>query len=258
MERQIASRLPNGAKRILRPLYRSVRPLPQDSRSTLDIGSFGGFEVAYRKGTADEKVIGDSFDDDIFFTGVPEYAPREEDVILDVGAHIGAFSLLASAKAPRGHVHAIEASRDTFNLLRINVALNRAANIQAHHLALTDRKGTIELFHAGGNWEHSIVKPMSRSSEIVRCTTLTDFLTCHHIDRCAFSKFNVEGAEFPILLNTPEAVLQRFGTMLVLYHCDLWKGNTEQDLIDHLLAGGFHCALRERTDHRGWIIATRK
>ena len=258
IEKTVAALLPEGAKRLLRPLYRSVRPVPLERPSSIEIGSYGGFEVAYRVGTSDEKVIAHSFDHDIFFTGVPEYVPREGDTILDVGAHIGTFSLLAATKAPGVRVHAIEASRDTFNLLRINIALNGSAGITAHRVAMADRKGTIDLFHATGNWGHSVVKEMSRSTESVPATTMTDFLTENRVERCAFIKFNVEGAEFPILLGTSTEVLRRFDTMLVLYHCDLWEKNTERDLMEHLGRAGFHCVVRERTDDRGWIIATRR
>jgi hypothetical protein len=45
--------------------------------------------------------------------------------------------------------------------------------------------------------------------------------------------------------------------MLVLYHCDLWKENTEADLISHLESCGFDCVIRNRSEKRGWIIATR-
>jgi hypothetical protein len=43
----------------------------------------------------------------------------------------------------------------------------------------------------------------------------------------------------------------------VLYHRDLWKENTEADLVSHLEASGFDCAIRNRSELRGWIIATR-
>jgi hypothetical protein len=85
--------------------------MPESSiGSAVDTGSFGGFEVAYRSRTTDEDVIAHSFDHDIFFTGVPEYRPAEDHTIIDVGAHIGIFSLLAASKVPRGKVYAIEAS----------------------------------------------------------------------------------------------------------------------------------------------------
>ena len=246
-------------KTIISPIYWktiSTFKLPLfDSPSTISIEFFNSFEVAYRKGTADEEVIAHSFNRDIFFSGVPEYQIADEHIIIDVGAHIGTFSLLASSKVRRGRVYAIEACEDSFNLLRINVALNNAANISVHHLAITDRKGTCRLYHDRGNWGHSIVSRPSKYYETVTSCTLTDFLERNEIDKCHFMKLNFEGAEFPILLSTPHSVLQRFNTILVLYHCDIWSSNTETDLLSHFQSSGFTTVVRNRTERRGWIIA---
>ena len=101
----------DNLKGIIRPFYRSVQQfadwITPDKPSTLAIGDFDGFQVAYRKGTADELVVKHSFSHDIFFSGVPEYRPAEDHVIIEVGAHIGTFSILAASKAKRGHVYAI-------------------------------------------------------------------------------------------------------------------------------------------------------
>jgi FkbM family methyltransferase len=228
-----------------------------DRSSMLSIRSFGGFEIAYRKNTTDEAVLGHSFDNDIFFSGVPEYQPEEGHVIIDIGAHIGTFSLLSSSKVGCGKVYAVEASEDSFNLLRINVALNQCANISVHHLAMADEEGTCTLYHAIGNWGHSTVRKLSKYSETVESCTLSAFLEKNRINKCHFIKLNCEGAEFPILLSTPETILQRIGAILVLYHCDLWRDNTEADLISHLESSGFNCVIRNRTEKRGWIIATK-
>jgi FkbM family methyltransferase len=242
-------------------VLRSVRALfgggERDRPSTVAIGSFEGFAVAYRKGTADEPVISHSFGNDLFFANVPQYQPREHDVIIDVGAHIGTFSLLAASKVRQGHVHAIEASQDTFNFLRINVALNRCTNVTAHRLALADRNGTCTLFHDAENWGHSVVSAEAATSETVDCATLETFLQRNTIDRCQFMKLNCEGAEFPILLTSPKRVLERVDCMLVLYHCDLWTKGSEADLVRHLEACGFSCVVRQQSEQRGWIVATR-
>jgi FkbM family methyltransferase len=247
-------------KAVIRPVYRPLRRMlsrrAPDMPSAIAIGSFGGFELAFRKGTADELVIRHSFDNDIFFSGFP-YQPREGDVIVDVGAHIGTFSLLAASKVGGGKVYAAEASLDSFNLLRINLALNRCRNVEARHLALADREGTCTLFHEVGNWEHSTVAKLSKSSETVDCCTLAQFFDHNRIEHCEFMKMNCEGSEFPILLSAPKALLERIDKALVLYHCDLWKQNSEADLLSHLEACGFDCAMRNRSEKRGWIIATR-
>jgi FkbM family methyltransferase len=253
MKEKIASIIPE----LLR--YRKPIRIEQDRASHLAIGSFGGFEIAYRKDTVDEKVITKSFDNDIFFSGVPEYQPHEGHVIIDIGAHIGTFSLLSSSKIGRGKVYAIEASKDSFNLLRSNAARNHCTNISMHHLALADKDGTCTLHHSTENWGHSIVKRRSTSSEseTVKCCTLTNFLEKYRIKECQFMKLNCEGAEFPILLSTPNNVLQRFDTILILYHCDLWSNNTENDLISHLESSSFNCVIRNQSTERGWIIATK-
>lgn len=253
---RIASFLPNNLRALIRLWHKSLvgqfnRPLK------LSIGSFGKFEIAYRKDTADEAVIGHSFDNDIFFSGVPEYQPDEGHVIIDIGAHIGTFSLLSSSKVRRGKVYAIEASKESFNLLRINTALNHCANISVYHLAITDKEGICTLYHGRSNRGHSTVKRLSQSTEAVTCCTLSTFLERNRINECHFMKINCEGGEFPLLLSTPHCVLQRFGTILILYHCDLWSKNTEDDLISHLESSGFNCVIRNRSKKRGWIIATK-
>jgi FkbM family methyltransferase len=261
LKNRIGQLLPEAMKAAIRPLYQATRRLLPgrptiDSPSMLAIETIDGFEIAYRKGTADELVLKDSFSHDIFYSGVPEYQAAEDDVIIDIGAHIGTFSILSASKVSRGKVYAIEACRDTFNMLRINVALNGLANVSVHHLAITDKDGQVTLYYDTGNWGHSVVKAMSACSEIVESTTLSHFLEQNQIESCQFIKFNCEGAEFPILLSTPPKVLGRFGTILVLYHCDLWGKNTEADLLSRLESAGFKCVTRNQTEQRGWIIAT--
>lgn len=132
MINRIESMLPMKLRDVLRLWYRTFikgQPAILEKPSGLAIGSFGGFEIAYRTGTVDQRVIKHSFDNDTIFTGVPEYQPSDNHVIIDIGAHIGTFSILASSKLKRGKVYAIEASQDSFNLLKINVALNQCNNV---------------------------------------------------------------------------------------------------------------------------------
>ncbi len=255
MKAIIAGILPETIKGFLRPRRQRTRRGGQ--HSLLAIGTFDGFDVAFRKGTADELVIADSFDHDMFFPGVPEYRPAEGDTIIDVGAHIGTFSLLAASKVGSGKVYAVEACEESFKLLRVNADLNRRASISSHHLALADKEGTCTLYHDAGNWGHTTVARPTGSSETVEACTLATFFERNGIEECNFLKLNCEGSEFPILLSAPVSVLKRIGAMLVLYHCDLWGRNTEADLVSHLEASGFACAIRNQTAHRGWIIATR-
>jgi FkbM family methyltransferase len=248
---------------MLRNLKRRVRNAwaafhPGETGYRLALGSHGEFNVAYREGTADEKVIAHSFANDIFFSGVPEYQPRADDVIVDIGAHIGTFSLLAASKAPRGRVHAVEASQETFNYLRINAALNPTLNLIPHRLALTDQDGVVTLHHDSGNWGHSIMKRLHSAGESVQAMSLGSFLQANGIDEVAFIKFNCEGAEFPILMTASREVLRRVRMMLILYHLDLAEHYTREALLARLSEADYQIDLRNLTRRRGWIIATRR
>lgn len=216
------------------------------------------FEMAYREGSSDELVLEHSFDKDVFFAGVPEYRPEPDHVILDVGAHIGTFAVLAASRVPRGLVHAVEACRETFNYLRVNARLNGMANLRTYHVALSDRAGVARLHYEGGNWGYSIVKRSSRRGEDVPAETLENFMNANSIGECHFAKFNCEGAEFPILLAAPASTLQRIETMLVLYHGDLLPERSPADLERRLGDCGFETVRRNETGDRGWLIATRR
>ncbi len=223
----------------------------------LEIGTFGDFEIAYRTGTADEQVIHMGIEEDLFFSGFPEYRPAPNHVVVDIGAHIGLFSLQAARKSPQGRIFAIECSQETYNYLRINIALNKMSNIDTSRLALADKQGEIRLFHADGNWGHSIMKPLSSSGETVPADTLVNFFQAKRIDHCDLMKFNCEGAEFPILMSTPVEVLRRVDLLLIQYHTELRGAHTVEQLVQHLEAAGFNTRVRDEYGHGGWMVAHR-
>ena len=123
-------------------------------------------------------------------------------------------------------MHAIEASRESFDLLKVNVALNKINNINTYHLALSDRDKICYLYHDVGNWGHSLVSKLGRISEEVECCSLQTFLDRNGIEKCHYIKLNCEGAEFPIILQSSKSTLQRFEVMLILYHNDRWSANS--------------------------------
>lgn len=250
----------------LRQSFRSVRQRIEraaqaaigSEQGALAIERYGRIDVAFRKGTTDERVIAHSFDNDIFYSAMPDYVSAADHVILDVGAHIGTFSLLSATRVPNGRVWAIEASQDSFNYLRINAAINRFHNLQVSHLALSDKSGHARLFHdAAGNWGHSIMAPLSNRSEEVETQSLETFMAANRIDRVNLAKFNCEGAEFPILLGASKQILARFDRLLILFHCDLARGYTLGSLTSALESAGFMLTVDENIKQRGRILARR-
>lgn len=212
--------------------------------------------VYYRKGTEDEKVLAHSFDNDIYFKEIPSFKPRRSPVIIDVGAHIGTFSILASIKYPGSRVFAMEASRETFDILSKNVQVNHLP-IKVLHNALLDRNATVQLFHnaVSGNWGHSITRVFDSSSEEVKAITLERLVSENDIDLIDLAKFNCEGSEFSILTKAPEAVLSKIGLGIILYHEDLAeKGYRLEDLVSLFERKAFRKLVIRKSRDRGWLI----
>ena len=71
---------------------------------------------------------------------------KEDDVIIDIGAHIGLFALFASLNSPKGKIISIEPHPKNFLILKENMANNNFDKIVLVNKAVTDSNKTIELF----------------------------------------------------------------------------------------------------------------
>jgi FkbM family methyltransferase len=125
--------------------------------------------------------------------------------VLDIGAHHGLYTLLASKRVGRkGRVIAFEPSpRERRRLLR-HIGINRCSNVFVEPLALGDRDGEADLFLVEGrqDWCNSLRPPEvgERTSTVrVEVRPLDDVLHTLGISRVDFIKLDVEGAELSFL-----------------------------------------------------------
>lgn len=228
----------------LRPIYhRLTGGIKVERESNISIAEYGSFEIAHRPGT--DAVIAGNYASYTSHDLLPSYSQKPRGTIIHIGAHIGVSALVAAAEAPDCTIHAIEASQDSFNLLRINLALNHAQNVRAQHLAISDAEGEVRLYHDLGHWGHSITRPMSRHFERVPAVTLEQFLDRMGIDRCHILYLNCEGAEFPILLGANASTLQRFDHIVADCHPHLANGKSIQDIVSHLEGAGLKSQVLE-------------
>src|SRR5262249_15530626 len=71
----------------------------------------------------------------------------EGSIFLDVGAHIGYFSMKGAVKVgASGRVVSFEPNPETLQLLRDNVAVNHTQNVIVEPIACTDREQTLTLY----------------------------------------------------------------------------------------------------------------
>jgi hypothetical protein len=105
------------------------------------------------------------------------YNPVAKDsVVVDVGANIGAFALMASLRAQV--VYALEPEQSNYDLLVRNIELNGASNVRPYRMALSNRNGTGLISNAGVG-SSLYFKSASTKTEEVPTNTLQQFLTQH-------------------------------------------------------------------------------
>jgi len=124
-------------------------------------------------------------------------------VVVDVGAHVGYFTLLAANKVgPTGKIYAFEPDQNNHALLLKNIEMNGYDNVVATQMAVSNRKGTSVLYlTALDSGRHSMYHHglPERGSIAIETTTLDSFFSSEGSDRADLIKVDVEGAEVSVL-----------------------------------------------------------
>jgi FkbM family methyltransferase len=158
---------------------------------------------------------------------------RRGEVVLDVGAHHGYYTLLFShVVGPRGQVHAFEPVPVTFQTLSENTRAGRYfENIFLNPAAAGNQNGSVSFYvpgedfgqasmkkHGEGSWKNAPM-PDTYASHIIR---LDDYAESHFGDKKVdFVKMDIEGAELEALKGFEKTIL-RDRPKLYLEVCRDW------------------------------------
>ena len=126
--------------------------------------------------------------------------PQKGDVFLDVGAHVGKYTLqVAKIVGEKGLVVAIEPDPANYAVLKRNMEMNNARNVIAINVAAwhCDTKLKIYLFESSlGN---SVKSDFGLGSKEIEARALDGVLQEIGVNRVDWIKINVEGAELETL-----------------------------------------------------------
>jgi FkbM family methyltransferase len=148
--------------------------------------------------------------------------------VIDVGAHVGYYSLLAArAVGSTGRVISFEPSPGNFDLLINNIRLNGLSRIiQAENAALGDVSGELDLYLSSYNTgDHRIYSTLSDDDEIfnagalrqtvrVPIMTLDEYLGHQDIAKVDMVKIDVQGAEMGVLCGMKQTLLRNPALLL--------------------------------------------
>ena len=122
-------------------------------------------------------------------------------VFVDVGAHIGLYTLLAASRVgARGRVYAFEPAPENFRVLQHNIAQNGFTNVAAEPMAVSRSRGRAAFtLSESDSASHTLANSLHRGRSIEAETISLDEYFSQHEDRIDLVKLDAEGAELSIL-----------------------------------------------------------
>ena len=162
--------------------------------------------------------------------------------VLVVGAHIGAIAVPLARHCEE--LVAIEANPDTYELLELNVAMNRSFNVQTHNVAANDREAPLEFVLNRANSGGSKRMPLHRDPVYFYDSPRIATVSGTRLDRLLPGErfdlvfMDIEGSEHSALLGMPE-ILARAKTLIVEFlphHLARVAGVTVEEFVKPLAA----------------------
>lgn len=124
---------------------------------------------------------------------------KKGSVIMDIGAHIGKYTILAAKFGKK--VISIEPSKENFEILKLNVQLNNLANVLLLRIAVGEKNKYAKLFKLDTSGHYSLnSKKATRIFEKVFCERLSIIVRKLNIKTVDLMKIDVEGAEYEVLM----------------------------------------------------------
>jgi FkbM family methyltransferase len=170
-------------------------------------------------------------------------------LVLDIGAHLGSFSLYLKAKRPDLKIYCFEPAEDNFQLLSENVSLNSLSGFKLFPIAIAGKAGTVFLNTASLD---SNAYALSQTGQPVPSLDLDSLIEQEKISRIDLIKMDCEGAEYDILANFKKINLVK--ALMLEYHRKSEKLD-DGYIVDLMQKNNFILQdRRDRSDHSQGLL----
>lgn len=151
---------------------------------------------------------------------------RPGDVVYDIGAHVGYYTLVAArAAGPAGHVHAFEPLPLNQRTLQGHLRMNRIDNVSLLTCAVSDAPGVLRFDPAGGTGRGRLSTRGTLEVPVVR---IDDLVEQGLLRPPALIKMDIEGAEAAALRGALRTLREHAPVVFVATHGDAVRRECEQ------------------------------
>lgn len=195
----------------------------------------------------------EQFADDVYGLDDLTRGLPERFTVIDVGAHVGSFSIAVASRFPGATVHSYEASPDTAEWLERNIAQSGlTGRVIPHAVAMSDHVGTLSFARAGAASVHSgLTAPEVTETVEVPSTTLAEAFA--DAGEVHVAKFDAEGAEYDAILSSPPEIWASVQRVVMEYHPV--EGRSWDDLASYFAAVGLKVLRRDPGERPGLGLA---
>lgn len=216
--------------------------IAQGGESSLYKTRFGDFFWLNKAKYVDKSII----DTGLFephSTEVVRKLVKSGDVVMDVGANIGYYSVILSRLVGEcGKVYCFEPTDHYSNVLQSNLDANNTKNAELIKLGISNVRHTLDI-QVGANSAtlHSPGKVPLNFSERIELVSLDEWIENHEIKKIDFIKVDIDGHE-PCFLAGAWNTLEKYDPVLLLEVSHLHyldAGVTAWDFYDLLKSRGY-------------------
>ena len=148
-----------------------------------------------------------------FGTQIFKREVKEGDTVLDLGAHIGYYTLIAAKLVgPKGRVFAFEPNPGNFAFLKKNIKINGYRNIAPVQKAISNKNGIGRLYLARKSVSHRMYKSYGNQPFLeVETIRLDDFIK----GRVDVVRLDIEGCEW-LAIQGMNSILKRNSSIKII------------------------------------------
>lgn len=211
-----------------------------------------GILIKLRANSTDRATFNEIFIYDTYFKNFVKKIKYP--LILDLGGHIGLFSLYISQFSKNSKIIAVEPDQENIDIFKENIKKNKL-NVEIIEGVIGNKLGVSNFFISKNKLSNSLFNKEGDMKK-TNSFTLEDIFKIKKLSKINILKMDIEGAEYFILNKKNSRLLKKIETIVMEYH-NLDKDKNINRIIS-LLKGKYYLSIQKDNKNQGILLAIKK